>query len=412
VLHPELIVDCFEAARRRAPVLALVLGLVTGAPRRVAGDPGPQRPSPPPTVELRYTRHAGTEDCPDEPTLQKALIDRLGWDPFLSAAAGPPGPAPSSKASTIRLAVMVQRARRGHEARIDLQDPTGRTVATRRLHSTEGDCRELGSALALALALAIDPLGLYAPAKAADRGGGAGSSPSPPSPRPSSSPLATGPSRPLAAGPPATSPPRPSDGGPSTPTVVVVDPPERRPPPLPVRPPPPRPPGVRFRGGFELHAAVGTAPTAAFGGTLVAGARWPYVSLNAEARADVPSSVRVNPGRVSAWLATGSVVPCGHISFFTGCVLVGLGPLTASASGLGPPRQTVGLLVHVGVRGAVELPLTRVLHLLLQAEVRVALTRPSLFVADTGGGSPEREVFRTPRVGGTLGAGLLFYLGR
>jgi hypothetical protein len=170
---------------------------------------------------------------------------------------------------------------------------------------------------------------------------------------------------------------------------------------------------VRFRGGLELHAAVGTAPTAAFGATLGAGARWRYWSLNVEARADVPSSARVSPGRVSTWLATGTLAPCGHVSFFTGCALIGLGPLSISTTGLGEPRHVVDLLFHVGVRGAVELPLTRVLHLLLHADVLIALTRPRLTVADmANGGSPEREVFLTPRVGGTLGAGLLLYLGR
>ena len=182
---------------------------------------------------------------------------------------------------------------------------------------------------------------------------------------------------------------------------------------FPAPPPPPRRPGIRFRGGIELHAAVGTAPTAAFGATLGAGARWRYGSLNVEARADVPSSARVSPGRVSTWLATGTLAPCGHISFFTGCALVGLGSLMISSTGLGEPRQAVGLLVQVGVRGAVELPLTRVLHLLLHADVLVALTRPHLTVGDMANGSPpDREIFRTPRVGGTLGAGLLFYLGR
>lgn len=407
--------DCAKAARRTA--LLLVLGLATGASRTVTGDPGPGTvPARPalPVAELHYARHAGAENCPDEPTLRKAVSARMGRDPFLSAASTPvaplPSPAPTPARPSLRLTVAVQPARRGLQARIDLQDARGRVVATRRLGSPASDCNELGAALALALALAIDPFGPFEPvarsgasgassppSDAAGRSGGGGSS-SPPQTVPTKPPA-------YAYGPPSGPLPQPN--------FAVVDPPERRPPPLPAPAPPPRRPGVRFRGGLELHAAVGTAPTAAFGGTLVAGARWRYASLNAEARADVPSSARVGTDRVSTWLATGTLAPCGHVSFFTGCALVGLGPITISATGLGEPRRVVDLLVQVGARGAVELPLTRALHLLLHADVLVALTRPHLTVADMGNGAPpEREIFRTPRVSGTLGAGLLFYVGR
>lgn len=412
IRDPAAFVDCVKAARRRT--LLLALALLTGTSRTVTGDPGPDAASAGqarPIAELLYARHTGAEHCPDEPTLRRSVITRMGRDPFLpaslAAADAPLSPPPTPAAPSLRLAVTVQPARRGLKARIDLQDPRGRVVATRRLGSPATDCNELGAALALALALAIDPFG---PLGASSTSG----SSSPPH-DPSGGPGSVG-----ASSPPTTTPTQPPadahhplSGDAPQPPYSIVDRPERRPPPLPAPAPPPKRPGVRFRGGIELHAAVGTAPTAAFGATLSAGARWRYWSLNVEARGDVPSSARVSTGRVSTWLATGTLVPCGHVSFFTGCALVGLGALPISATGLGEPRQTVDLLVQVGVRGAVELPLTRILHLLLHADVSVALTRPHLTVADMANGAPpERDIFRTPRVGGTLGAGLLVYLGR
>ena len=39
------------------------------------------------TAVLTYTRGAGAEACPDEPAVRRAVMDRLGYDPFRPEAA-------------------------------------------------------------------------------------------------------------------------------------------------------------------------------------------------------------------------------------------------------------------------------------------------------------------------------------
>src|SRR5258706_10864334 len=38
---------------------------------------------PPPRVRLEYARRAGAERCPDEDQVRRAVVARLGYDPFV-----------------------------------------------------------------------------------------------------------------------------------------------------------------------------------------------------------------------------------------------------------------------------------------------------------------------------------------
>ena len=120
-----------------------------------------------PTINLRYTRGAGAERCPEEATLRSAVSARLGRDPWDPAA---------------KRTIVVAVAREGASlrARVELRGGDGRISGLREMTSVGQDCIELAAAVQLAISMAIDPLSFSGSTPAASKSGRAQTNPGPP----------------------------------------------------------------------------------------------------------------------------------------------------------------------------------------------------------------------------------------
>jgi hypothetical protein len=314
-----------------------------------AADGAPAR-----TARLTYSRGTGASDCPDADVIRAGVAARLGYEPF------------DDRAERLVSATV---SRTGHvlEARIQIAGADGKAAAERRLASRQADCSELASAMELAISIAIDPL--------------AGSRPRPEPPAP-----------PPASPPPPAPPPAP-------PQVIVV----REPAPPPVAPPPPaaRVPIV-FLVRLGGLGSVGSAPAAAFGGTVQASVRRGSFSIGVEGRGDVAVTTEfdyngMRVGDMETSLLMGALVPCASRGLLEGCALFAAGELRASARGLQMPQQVTAPFAAVGARVGLELPLGSVLSAGAHADVLAPITETVLRVS----GQP---VWTSPAISAAFGA--------
>ena len=95
-------------------------------------------------VELHYVRGPGAEQCPDQAALEKAVLDRLGFDPFQAAAER-------------RIFVTVEKQNDDLVASLAVTTRERESLGEQRFNGAPIDCRDLSRALALALSMAIDP---------------------------------------------------------------------------------------------------------------------------------------------------------------------------------------------------------------------------------------------------------------
>jgi hypothetical protein len=299
---------------------------------------------PPPRVRLEYARRAGAERCPDEDEVRRAVVARLGYDPFVDAG----------EERTVRAELApVGRALR---ARIDLiegDEVLGSNQLTLKLRG----CDELASAMELAIAIAVDPI----------RAAGA------PEPPPAATPTTSGPP---ARGAPATAPP---------PTAPRPEPPPKQP---------------RVFGHLGVLAAIGSAPSATWALDLGVGVQWRRWSLALELRGDIPASQNVAGGTLSTSLVLAELLPCVHVDMFVGCALVAAGTFIAWSSDFAVDRRIVRPFAGAGARAALEVPLPRRLAIRLHADLLGAITSEVLLV-------DRFEVFRTPPVSGAFGLALI-----
>jgi hypothetical protein len=294
-----------------------------------------------PKAQLTYVREAGAEACPDEPEVQKAVVARLGYDPF--------GERPLST-----IAVTVGRSQRGLRARIELTDAAGEVTGSRELTSRQADCLELSWAVELAVSLAIDPLHF------AD---------APPTPLTRASSRAT----------PVATDERASDV--HRPAIAVAREVE---------------PKQRFRLAAGAFAVLGSSPTVAFGFRLAGGIRRKLWSMNVEVRADVPASRPAAGGLVSTAIYSSALVPCFHQLMFAGCALVVLGAQHSMGSHYPTSNEVWDFYAALGVRAAVEIKLHKRLELQLGADLLAPLRRIRLLVDEVN------TAFLTPSVSGTF----------
>jgi len=291
--------------------------------------------------------------CPDEATLRSDVAQRLGFDPFRSAA----------KAS---VTARITRGPGGLAADVTYDDAAGRHGERHLTHPS--DCAELTATVALTISILIDPRSLTGPARA------------PSGPAPTDDP--THPSV-------DPDPPRPT-----APTAPVA----------PISPPRPRP-GPRLRLGGGPVFSVGAGPAPVFGAAIFGGVRLPSWSLDLEGRADLPGTVERTRGvELGSSILVASVVPCLHGGRVAGCLLATAGALRGEVIDGGAAQQDVTFYAAVGGRFGLELPLSGAgpegLAIRPHLDVAAPLTPTTLSV---GGAS----AWSSPPITGALGIDLL-----
>jgi hypothetical protein len=296
---------------RGAPMSIRIALAATALFAGVAWTP-PARATP--SARLVYSRGAGTDECPDETALRRAVALRVGYDPFFSWAD-----------KTI-VASVLRAQPRGFVVRVHLVDREGIEHGTREL-GTDGKCADLLDAAALAIAIAIDPL-LLAPA-----------------PKPTAEP---------APAPEAAPEPVVTAAGAPAPQRVETS---------------RTSPRVGFTASAGAVVSLAVAPSPATGLSIGGEARWRQVSLAVEARVDAPAShtfsgpsgLGLDTVSLSSWLVTATVAPCVHARALIGCALGQIGSLqasTGSSTGSAPwlaAGARVGTAVPLGGGGALRL---------------------------------------------------------
>lgn len=310
-------------------------------------------PEAEPRYQLAY-EPPPADDCPTEAALRDSVAAELGYDAFTDDAT-----------RTIVVTIRPQRGRvRG---RIELRAEDGRRLGARELSASS--CAELTPALALALAVAIDPLraGAHAPAAA-----------SPPVARAAESP------------PPSLTP--------ELPPLLLPAKPE---------PPPSRwarlVASLQVRVAIGVHLAVESAPGPAFGflGRVgVGGRRW---TLAVEGRGDLQGASVAEGGRALSSLMAASLVPCVHHRAVAFCAVGAVGGQNVEGDGYFASRSSWVPWAALGGRVELELPVNRLLSVLLRLDVLAPLTRTVLVI-----GSPpvETVVYRTAPICNTFGVAL------
>ncbi len=295
-------------------------------------------------VKLDYRRAANAHFCPEGAALRKAVVTRLGTDPF---GAGEEG------------VIEVHLSRRGtnYRARIVRRSASGELLGERRLAMTSLLCADLIPALALSIALALGP-----PKKAAPRRRDL---------RPREGPLRQ-PRQEIA-----------DTLGPFFTTRDFTSVPTR----------------LGLEGRIALIGFVGTAPTPAAGLGLALVARYRAFSLGLELRGHpaIPSPLRQGSLHVSQ--VDAALMPCWRTGSWGLCLSLVGGFAHAQALGVDAPRTTLTPTFAAGLRVDWRVVRTRKLAVVLFAEGTAAVLRTRLFVG------PE-EVWSRPPVSAVFGLAL------
>jgi len=312
-----------------------------------------------PTSRLNYERGPGAEHCPEEPTVRKAVADRLGYDPFVEAAA---------KTIVARVLRVADRL----EADVELVDQLGHPQGSRKFSTDAARCDELISAVALSISIAIDP----------ERAQAAQESVAPP-------PTEIAPTNP----PETRSEPSPSRGRREEPaqldTGVEKERRERR-----------ERRAVHWHSGAGGLAAVGSAPTATGGAFVFLGAHLDDASLSLEGRADAPAFTNQPNGEAGSSLLLASVVPCWQPTALFACTLLSMGTARGRGEGMTQPRDDSGFYAAAGIRLGSTFPLYGPLSLRFHLDLLSTLTRFTLQI-------DERTVWTAPRFSSAAGLGLM-----
>ncbi len=303
-----------------------------------------------PSAKLVYVRGAGADACPGEAELRKAVATRIGYDPFF----------PAAQKTVI---AQVTRTAGGYRGKVQIVGDDGRMRGERDLSSKGDDCAEIVSTMALAVSIALDDLDEAAP----------GAPPPAPAPAPEPAPPV-----PIATPVPAA------------PLTRVEPPPAAA---------PEAAPGPRVELGASLGpvVSIGTAPSAAFGGSLAATLGYGLLGLRLDLRGELPSSGPIVPnGIVSTSTIVGAASGCirGKLPF--GCVGVGYGTLASKTEGITRSASDRGELVVLLATAGADVALGRVMY--LEPFVAGALNLTPNRVEVDGS-----RVFSLPIVAGTLG---------
>jgi len=307
----------------------------------------PARAAEPETAALVYERPAELETCPDEVAFRRAVITRLGRDPFVGTAARTIHVRLSRNGAVLSAVVSVAQA--------------GSARGERRIDTRAG-CDELASGAALAVSIAIDPLAALGPSN---------------------------PSEPETARPTAESKPEPP---PQKPHAEPVPEPKR---PLPRGAQEHSTSGVFLRAGSR--AWLGAVPSLSAGATLGLGYRYERWSLTLNALGVLPQSQEVagTARSVSLGIVGAELMPCAHFGDFLACAVFGSGALLARGQGVTDPRTGAkgdawgGLMIGYAFRSG-RFSLTP------SAELAARMTSTELSLNSA-------EVWTTPRAFGSVG---------
>jgi hypothetical protein len=315
------------------------------------------------SVTLDYSRAEAATTCPDEATFRGLVAARLGYDPFVAAGTR---------------ALTVSFERRGNEVvgRLTLSGETAQERRERSLRGGPDECFELATSMALIVAVAVDPGALQA--------------------RPES-PEATAPA------PAATAPEAPP---PTRVQAVAV-------PPFPPAPAADHAAPSRTSVRLELAALlpIGIVPEPRGGaraGAAYDGGRW---SLGIEGSFLFPSSRddTEGTGEVSAFAASGSLVPCvspldTESWWLDLCTVASVGVLRSTAMGVTRAAPASDLFATAGPRAAFSFLFSRRVGLGFSAEAPIALSRVHLHLEDRG---QNREVWAQAPLGFIAAVSLL-----
>ncbi|HWP06935.1 MAG TPA: hypothetical protein VNN72_14380 [Polyangiaceae bacterium] len=311
-----------------------------------------------PAGRLVYRRSTGAESCPDEAALRRAVVARLGEDPF-----------DDSRRPTFD--VTISAADGKWLGRVALVDATGLESGVREIREAS-DCVELVDALALGISLAINP--------ALAGAGPVAAFPVPPPPPPP------------APAPPPSSEPKP----PPAPTSETSDGARETPPPVSSEP---------WRWGLGLMGlgSVGTAPDLSLGAAALVRVRRGTLSLSLEGRYDFPASQALGNGAETRLIA-GLLVPCFHFppGRFLACAVGALGSIRGEAPSLPNPQSDTALYAALGLRGAFELADLPWLRIQGRFDLLTSLVPVRMYRND---GSD--KLWEMPMISGTLGIGAL-----
>lgn len=332
---------------RAAAVLVSVLAITTWASESRAT----------PSAKLVYVREAGTNACPAESDLRKAVASRIGYDPFF----------PTASKTVI---AQISRVPSGYRGKVQIVGDDGNALGSRDLSTRGDDCSELLSALALAISIALDDLddGKPPPAPAGESAAAA----APAAPATIAAPEA-------AETPRAPTTPPPSDAARDASSALPAT---RR---------------LAFIASAGPTTSFGFAPAASLGASLAATLRYSLVAARLGLRADLPASGGLAGGgsvSASTVLATASVCVRDDLPFL--CAGVGLGSFATTTSGIPTPGSDTALLATVLASAGVDVPVWRQLYVEPVVEGDLLLTRHRVVVDGVEG-------YRMPGFAGTAG---------
>jgi len=303
-----------------------------------------------PSSRLIYARGEGAAQCPDEPALRNAVVDRLGYDPFFPWA-------------DVTIVARVSGAGAGLVGTVELVDKAGIVKGARELRASASQCPQLISSMALAISIAIDPDSL-------DR-----------------------------AGPPPVEP-RVEEAEPSP--EFWKEEPERKVDRAPVAkaPPPPRPSErVRVEAGGQVAVTAGAAPGVAIGPGVGVRLRYSAWSATLEGRYLFAQDRDVTGGTLASSVIEGALSGCGHAGPAFGCAVGNVGALHVTGEGVDRPRSDTAMTVRVGPRAGAEWRLSDHFALQLHADLAFNLIRPDISLDGN-------LVWRAPLVAGLAGISL------
>jgi hypothetical protein len=308
----------------QARVVGIGVGIVIGA---LAG-----RAEAFPSSRLTFSRGSGAELCPDETELRKAVVARLGYDPFFPWA-------------DVTILARITSGQGRLVGTVELLDKAGLVKGSRELTAQPSQCGELISSMALAISIAIDPQSL-------DRGGAAPAPPEPSEPEPAPEFWHGEPGAVPADMPPAA--PKAAEAAASADRWKV-----------------------ELEGG--IVGSSGFAPGAGVGPEIGVRARRGVYSGGVEARYQFVRDLDVDAGALVSSATDVALSGCVYfLSPFFGCAVAGVGVLTVEGDGVTSPRSESTALFRAGPRAGIEWEVADHLGLRSHADLAFNLTRPEV----------------------------------
>lgn len=284
-----------------------------------------------PTAKLVYVRGEGATSCPDEGELRRAVVQRLGYDPFFPVA------------DTTLVAEFEKREPTGFSARVRVIDRDGKVTGTRALQSSARECGELLRTVALNLSIVVDD---------------------------------------LAASLPKSSEPEAPPDVPAEPTQARFPP--SPPPPAPKNDKTPTPPLARRTVFLEATimglGTAGQSPALTLGLGAGLALRVKDVRVAADFLALLPSEGSEGVYKARASVTTVALSACYHLGLPYACAKGAVGVLDGGGVGIEAPRSGTALVASAGLEPGVELVFREHFVLRAFADVRFSLTRPSIAV--------------------------------